>query len=459
MNVRLLWHADSASYHLDDAESGTYASALNAGCDDVTDLWDEHVEPWMHKLVAGKQAKVAFGEGRDHAILSASGSKKWLVCTPSAQLEETIEDTGSEYSAEGSFAHALGAWRLAHWLNRISHPQFMFGIECMKRHRFWSIDLFDHVATFVDYAKKRINEALATDPSAVVILEQRLDYSRWVPEGFGTGDVVIITNSRIIVIDLKFGQGVLVSPVENSQLRLYGVGAWNMLHVLFDATEVETVICQPRLVDEPQGEVIKVEDLIKWVETVVAGQAQIAWRGEGEFVPGPHCKEAFCRARFTCRARAEYMTNIEKTDPRLLTREEIGAIVLRLEGLLGFKKDLDEYLEIEMIQRHGHFPGLKLVEGRSDRYIKDVPAVIAAAVEKGIERDKLYKQPKPPEPISMTDMKKLMGAATFRVVVEPYLEKPPGKPTIVSEDDPRPAWSSAKTAFADVDDDEIDVLN
>ena len=227
MNVRLLWHDASESYHLDDAESGTFRSALEQGCEDVTDLWDEHVEPWMRRIVAGKQAKVTFGEGRDHAILSASGSKKWLVCTPSAQLEETIEDTDSEYSAEGSFAHALGAWRLAHWLNRISHPQFMFGIECMKRHRFWSIDLFDHVATFVDYAKKRINEALATDPSAVVILEQRLDYSRWVPEGFGTGDVVIITNSRIIVIDLKFGQGVAVYPEDNEQAKMYAGGALN----------------------------------------------------------------------------------------------------------------------------------------------------------------------------------------------------------------------------------------
>lgn len=458
MNIRLVWHAESDSYMLMEASSKIYQRVLEDGCDDVSDFWDEHVEPWMRKLVAGKQAKVTFGEGRDHAILSASGSKKWLVCTPSALLEESIEDEQTEYSAEGSFAHALAAWRLAHWLNRINHEQFMFGLECMKKHRFWSTDLFDHVQTFVEYVKQRINEAMAKDPSAVVILEQRLDFSQWVSEGFGTGDVVIITQGRVIVIDLKFGQGVPISPINNSQLRLYGGGAWNMLHVLFDIEDVEMVIHQPRLDSEPKGETIKATELIKWLDETVVEPAKIAWKGEGEFVPGPHCKEAFCRARFTCRARAEYMTNIVKTDPRLLTREEIGAIVLRLEGLLGYKKDVDEFVETEMIKKHGVIPGLKVVEGRSDRYINDLPAVIAAAVEKGIDRNKLYKEPKPPEPISMTDMKKLMGTSTFKVVVEPYTTKPPGKPTIVSADDPRPAWSSAKTAFEGIEDDDLDVL-
>jgi hypothetical protein len=402
---------------------------------------------------AGKQAQVKeLIEGfaatkltRAHAILSASGSKRWLTCTPSALLEEQFAEETSTYADEGTLAHTLGELQLSKSLDIISKGKAESRLAAIQSHSLYAPEMLDHIDTYVTVVCERISEARARSKDAFILLEQRLDFSAWVPEGFGTGDVVIIADRILEIVDLKYGKGVPVSAVENTQMRLYALGALNHYGMLYDIDVIRMTICQPRL-DSVSTDEISTEALLKWGEEVVKPLAQRAIAGEGEFAAGDHCK--FCRARYTCRARAE--TNLElarfefKKAP-LLTTAEIAEILQKAADLQAWAGDIASHA-LNQAERFGvQYPGWKLVEGRSNRKYADVDAVTEALIKAGYPEALIFEKTL----YGITKMEENLGKKAFNNVLKDLLIKPPGKPALVPESDRRPAIQSAASAAED----------
>lgn len=358
-----------------------------------------------------------------HAILSASASHRWLMCTPSARLERNFEDITSPYAAEGTEAHALAEKTLTGFLkNGTSQVEYPKNVEMQEA-----------VQRYVDVCIEKINGARQISKDSQIKVEQRLDFSKWVPEGFGTGDMVIISDEFLEIIDLKYGKGVPVSAINNSQMRLYALGMFDAYGYLYGAEKVRMTIVQPRL-DSISTETISVEDLLAWGEEVKQ-KAKIAFAGKGEFCAGAHCR--FCKARHTCRAHAEYELKNIKEDLQAAELEdfEISDILLRAKGIKTWLDGLEAYALGKALDGYD-WPGMKLVEGRSNRKITDDSKAVNILVEAGYSPDDIYK---PQALRSITDLEKLCGKKTFSELLSGVIEKPPGKPTLVSEKDKRKA--------------------
>src|SRR5690606_33442378 len=277
---------------------------------------------------------------RKHAILSASGAHRWLNCPLSARLEEHFPDEPSTYAEEVTKAHKLAEGIL---LDKIDEPA--------------PDEMFEHVSRYVEVVLEKLT------PGADLYVEQRLDFSPWVPEGFGTGDAVIVSDEAIEIVDLKYGKGVKVDAEENPQLRLYALGAYNQFGMIYNFDRVRMTIVQPRL-DHVSTEKLSLKELLQWGEEIKP-IAQKAFKGEGEFNPGPHCR--FCRARRSCRARAEailQMARYEFRKPELLSDEEVAEILAQAEELAAWAKDVKDFA-LSHAYLHGvKIPGFKVVEGR-----------------------------------------------------------------------------------------------
>lgn len=386
--------------------------------------------------------------GRDHALLSASSSHRWLICTPSARLELEFPDTPSDYAREGTLAHELAEVKLRLALGEISRQKAATELKRLRQHELYSPDMEEHVQTYIDIVLERINAAAAVNPDVKVILEQRLDYSPWVPDGFGTGDAVIIADGILEVVDLKFGKGVPVEAEGNTQMRLYALGA---IHLFGDLYEVETVrmtIVQPRL-DAVTTDEIPAEELLRWADEYVRPRAELAARGEGELVAGEHCR--FCRARYTCRALAEWNLELAKYDfkaPELLTDEEVAEVLERAEALARWVADVQDYALDQAVNHGKKWPGWKLVEGRSNRRYKDEAAVAQILLSEGYGEDEIYQKSLK----GISAMEKMLGKKRFAELLGDYVEKPPGKPTLVRQDDKRPELNSIEAAIRDFQD-------
>lgn len=358
-----------------------------------------------------------------HAVLSASASHRWLMCTPSARLEKNFEDTTSPYAEEGTEAHALAEKTLTGFLkngkSQVEYPQ--------------NVEMQEAVQRYVDICIEKINGARQISKDSQIKVEQRLDFSNWVPEGFGTGDMVIISDEFLEIIDLKYGKGVPVSAINNSQMRLYALGMFDAYGYLYGAEEVRMTIVQPRL-DSISIETISVKDLLAWGEEVKE-KAKIAFAGKGEFCAGAHCR--FCKARNTCRAHADYELKNIKEDLQAPELEdfEISDILLRAKGIKTWLDGLEAYALGKALDGY-EWPGMKLVEGRSNRKITDDSKAVHILVEAGYNPDDIYK---PQALRSITDLEKLCGKKTFSELLSGVIEKPPGKPTLVSEKDKRKA--------------------
>jgi len=376
---------------------------------------------------------------RKHAILSASGAHRWIECPPSARLEQQFPDEQSVYAEEGAIAHELAETRLRQALGekvRLS-PR-------VTRSEFYNEAMEDHIATYVSFAMERINAHKAQHSDTLVMFEQQLDFSQWVPEGFGTGDVVIISDHALEIIDLKYGQGVKVGAVGNPQLRLYGLGAYGTYGMLYDIQQFHLTIVQPRL-DHMSTETIGIWALLEWAEEVIVPAAKLAYAGEGAFHPGPHCR--FCRARFTCRARAEANLELAKYDfaePETLTLEELSDILAQAEELQNWVSDVRQYA-LQQALSGEDIPGWKVVEGRSMRKWADEEAVKEILRGAGYtDADILRLDLK-----GITDIEKLLGKKRFAELLSDHIIKPPGKPTLVPETDSRPALNSAAADFSE----------
>lgn len=361
---------------------------------------------------------------RPHALLTASGSKRWLSCTPSARLEATFAEKETTAAAEGTAAHALAEYKVKRALRYFcKRPVSEYEDEVMDV-------ATDDYAAFILEAMAELRKAGA-DPT--VMIETRLDFSDWVPDGFGTGDCIIIGGDTLHIVDLKYGAGVLVEAEGNTQMMLYALGALQQFGCLYDVKKVLMTIFQPRRENISTAE-LSVEMLMEWADNFVRPKAKMAFAGEGEYLPGDWC--LFCRAADKCRARAEANLKVAREEfglPPLLTDEEVAALLPRLPDLVKWANDLQAYA-LDVAVNHGkQWNGFKVVEGRSIRKYADEDAVASAAEAYG------YKDIYQKKLINLGDMEKLMGKKKFQEVLGAYIVKPPGKPTLVPVSDKRPA--------------------
>ena len=359
-----------------------------------------------------------------HAKLSASSAHRWMNCNPSANLEREFADKSSEAAAEGSAAHALCEHKLRKALKqRSTRPTSKYDSDEMEM----------YTDSYLEFVLEQIEIAKQHCADPFVLIEQRLDFSCYVPDGFGTGDCLIVADKLLHIIDFKYGLGVLVDAEDNPQMMLYALGALRLFDALYDIDTVSMTIFQPRR-ENVSTWTISVSELEEWAEKTLRPKAELAFKGEGEFNPGPWC--TFCKAAVKCRARAEEklaLAQYEFAKPPLLTDEEIEDILSRLDDLAKWANEIATYAQDAAINHGKEWNGYKLVEGRSNRKYTDESAVIAAATAAGY-RD-IFKK----SLIPITEMEKLMGKKTFAEVLGGLVIKPQGKPTLVPASDKRPA--------------------
>jgi len=374
-----------------------------------------------------------------HAILSASSSHRWLNCSPSARLEQEFEDRETEAAAEGTAAHALCEHKLRRALKLQSRRKPISKYDCDE------MDL--HTDNYVQFVLETLAEARQHCADPLINIEQRLDFSCYVPDGFGTGDCIIISDKTMHVIDFKYGQGVLVEAEQNPQMMLYALGALRLFDSLYDIDEVAMTIYQPRR-ENISTWTIAVDALKAWAENELVPKARLAYEGKGEYLPGPWC--TFCKAAVKCRARAEEklrLAQYEFARPPLLTDAEIEDILDKLSDLTSWANEIMAYAQDAALNQGKQWRGWKVVEGRSNRKYSNEEAVIEAANAAGyhdIFRKSL---------IPLTEMEKLMGKQDFHDILGGLIVKPAGKPTLVPVSDKRPAITSANIDFNEIQED------
>ena len=375
-----------------------------------------------------------------HAYLSASASHRWLACPPSAKLCANITDQTSEYAQQGTDCHELCAYLVEKALGRaVTDPT--------ENLTFYDAEMQNCAEEYRNYVLEQIEAAKEFCKDPQVMIEQRLDFSRWVPEGFGTGDLVIVADDTLYIVDLKYGKGIAVSAEWNPQMLLYSLGALELFGSLYDIEKVNMTIHQPRLENVSTFE-ITVHDLMEWAEQELMPKAEMAAKGEGEFAVGDWCR--FCKAKNTCRARAEEylrLAQMEFKPPELLSEEEIAEVLKVADELAKWSADVYAYAQDEAITHGRVWNGFKLVEGRSNRKYVNEEEVADAAKAAGYED--IYKK----SLIGITEMEKLMGKKDFQKILGSLVYKPQGKITLVPESDKRPPIQT-ETAEADFKEDE-----
>ena len=374
-----------------------------------------------------------------HAILSASSSHRWLNCSPSARLEQEFEDRETEAAAEGTAAHALCEHKLRRALKLQSRRKPISRYDCDE------MDM--HTDNYVQFVLETLSEARQHCPDPLINIEQRLDFSCYVPDGFGTGDCIIISDKTMHVIDFKYGQGVLVEAEQNPQMMLYALGALRLFDSLYDIEDVAMTIYQPRR-ENISTWTISVADLKTWAEEELIPRAKLAFEGKGDFMPGPWC--TFCKAAVKCRARAEEklrLAQYEFARPPLLTDAEIEDILGKLDDLTRWAEEIKAYAQDAALNHGKQWHGYKVVEGRSVRKYSNEDAVVEAANAAGYHD--IFRKTLLP----ITEMEKLMGKQEFQTILGGLIVKPAGKPTLVPASDKRPAITSANTDFNEIQED------
>ena len=348
-----------------------------------------------------------------HAYLAASASERWLKCPPSAKLCAQEEDRGSPYAQQGTDAHELAAYLTEKALGRNSR-------DPTEDLTWYDAEMQEAAEGYASFVMEQVAEAkkLCTDP--LVCIEQTLDFSKWVEHGFGTGDCVIVADDLLHIVDLKYGLGILVSAsgedgTGNSQLKCYALGALDTFGDLYDIRRVKLSIYQPRRENVDTFELSR-EDLLKWADEVLAPIAKLAYDGLGEFAAGDHCQ--FCKVKASCRKRAEYSMELAKYE---------------------FAEDIKEYA-LQQALSGVRYPGLKLVEGRSNRKYTDEVAVAQVVSNAGYD-------PYEKKLLGITAMTKQLGKKKFDALLKGLVVKPQGKPVLAPATDTRPEFNTAQSDF------------
>ena len=380
--------------------------------------------------------------GRGHSELGPSSSERWLKCTPSAVLSAQFQDKPSIYAEEGTFLHELCELKLHRYLGDMTKDAIERQYAEHRDNDFYSDEAEEVTDVYVNHCIEVIEAIRLSCPDPYIAVEHRLDFSEYVPDGFGTGDFIAIADGVIEVIDFKGGRGVRVNADHNSQLMLYGLGALLEFDPLYDIKTVRMTIVQPRLQNISSFE-MNADELIKWADEYLHPRALLAQKGEGEFCAGEHCR--WCKARFTCRARSEYFMQLAKRDfkqPDLLTDEEIADMLPVAEALNNWVQDLLAFATQQAVEGK-QWAGYKLVAGRTVRKYTNEAEVIKACTDAGYTD--IYKTTL----LGVGDLEKRMGRKAFRDVLGKLVYKPEGTPTLVPVSDPRQAISTAASDFAE----------
>lgn len=369
-----------------------------------------------------------------HALLGASSAARWIACPPSARATEGLPGETSKYTEEGTRAHELCEkalrYKLAKWEAGIP-----FDLLSDWAQQSMPTEMFNAVCRYTSF----IHELWVGFPCRPgVFIEQEVDVSQWVPGGFGTCDCLLIGDGILHIIDFKYGQGVPVSPEHNPQLMYYALGAYALFDGIDEVDTVRLSIVQPRMQEEPQTWELPLADLLTWAREVLQPVAELAWKGEGVYHPGGHCR--FCKAYPSCRAwQKQYgpLAGFEPyPEPATLSDEELGEWLQKLEGLAAYAKDLEEYAQQALLDGRS-LPGWKLVQGRSTRKWTDQDAAFQQMEHDGIDEAMLYTR----TPISLTAAEKMIGKKKFAETMSAFITRAPGAPKLAAASDPRPAYN------------------
>lgn len=393
-----------------------------------------------------------------HAVLSPSGASRWTVCTRSARLEQGFPDRAGEDAKKGTVAHVLAENLIKRELKLITEIRYLLVLSEIQSivdangNPYYDTEMLAYCEDYRDYVIEVYNRARAKTPDTIILLEQSLDLQAYIPEGFGTADVIIIADGTLYFIDLKYGKGVEVSAIENAQMKVYSLGALVKYDLVYSIDNVHMTIYQPRINNISEWE-ISAEALYDWGATFLRPQALLAFAGEGDFVPGEkQCK--FCRAKPMCKALADYNMELAGEvfkDITLLSDMEVADILSRAKLFTDWITSLKDYALEQAVTNGKKWPGFKVVEGRSNRKYIDAKVVIERLKENGFDETVIFK---PQELLGITALQGAIGKPVFASTVEPLLIKPQGKPTLVLLDDKRPEMSSfedAASVFADVE--------
>lgn len=395
-----------------------------------------------------------------HALLAPSSAKRWMTCTPSARLEATMPEKDTAYTREGTIAHAMAeailrdmlAQKLDHFPEPAEYLTSRSGVILAEFCRTCDHEGFDWkemAETVYDNYVRLVYEAYLgaklEDPDAELLIEARLKLSEFIPEGFGSSDAVLIYGKTLEVFDLKYGKGVKVDAEKNAQMMCYALGAYCGPGELYDIADVRMTIIQPRLRHESSWS-MTAPDLLNWAYNVLKPAAALAFRGEGEQMPGEHCR--FCKVAAQCRRLADYTLGVTKqqTEPGLMSLEDIAQLLPHFATIKSWISRVEEFA-LEAALEGDTIPGYKVVEGRSVRKISNAAEAIQRLEGAGIQAENYLK---PAELKTITDLEKTLTKKGFKAILGDLIIKPEGKPTLVEEADPREPWSKAKNDFKDI---------
>ena len=360
---------------------------------------------------------------RAHALLSASSADRWLNCQPSAVAAEAYPQQDTEFTREGTLAHEVAE---IYARGELTAPGYEINQE-----------MIDCAIGYRDYIQE-----LTRSDDAIVLLEQRVDFSPWVPDGFGTCDCILIQGDTLTIIDYKYGVGVAVSAVDNPQMKLYALGALNDYGIALDVNRVEMHIYQPRINNISDCSLM-VEDLLEWAEKTVKPAAERACKGEGQYNAGTWCK--FCPHAGRCRQLTQICTEYVETHSLrvavpVLAPHEV-AEVLAMEPLVTLWLKRVKSQALTTLLDGGEIPGYKVVEGKlGNRKWTDEQAVYDTLTKKAgydfvdITETKL---------LSPAAMDKALGKKKVAELLEGMIDRSPGAPTVVPASDKRPVYNRA----------------
>ena len=382
-----------------------------------------------------------------HALLSASGAHRWLECTPSAQLELQFPQSTSEYAEEGTAAHELCELTARYWLGEINEAEYENQRDELAKGKYYNAEMQECANDYAKFVAEKTAAARETCEDAFTALEVRVDFSKYVKDGFGTGDCIIVSDNVLEIIDFKYGKGVRVEAAGNPQMKLYALGAYLEYNTLFDIDSVRMTIFQPRLSGVQSSDEITVKELLEWAEKYVKPRAKLAYKGEGEFAPSEEvCK--FCRAKAQCKARADKNLKLfdEAPDVLLLTPEDAGKILEQAGDIQSWLADLESLVSSTLLAGQP-VEGWKMVEGRSNRRFTDELKVVAAMKAAGYDESLLYER----KLITLTQMEKDFGKKAVAETLGELIVKPQGKPTLAPAKDKRPEFRPEEQLLAEFD--------
>lgn len=378
-----------------------------------------------------------------HALLSPSAAHRWMHCTAAPRLEANVQDNETSYAQEGTLAHAYCADKLKSFFSLPTDAE----LEEMKRldDRYHTGEMDEYTDTYFTIVMEKFNCARTTTKDAQLKIETKLDFSKYVPEAFGTADAIIIADGCLEIIDFKYGKGVRVSAEENPQMLIYALGAYEAYSFEYNINRVRMTIIQPRIDNLSEYELTTAE-LLKWAALKLAPKAKEAFDG-GKQLPGEWCQ--FCRVKCNCKALT--MQCVDTADQfdnlKLVSKDDLQNIVLpRIATIKTWLAGIEEFALTQALAGI-EYAGYKIVEGRSNRKITDPDKVGSILYIEGFDESDYLK---PAELRTITDLEKLCGKKRFAALCADYIDKPQGKPTLVPESDKRPAFNAAADDFKNI---------